>query len=905
VQIASLRLENFKSYADTSIEFTPGINAIVGHNGAGKSSILEAIGFVLFDHIPGGYSQANFVKEGARTATITVNLISSLDEREYQIVRRCGGSSQYQVYDPELDKKLCEGKVDAQDFLRQHLGTEADANLSELFSNAVGVPQGMLTSAFLETPARRKPIFDPLLRVEEYKKAFDQLREPGRLLDQRQAQLDVAISALEARLERLPALELSVAALSQSIAEAEQELHTVESTLQHVQQERQALEELRRQIADLLTTVQQAGQQVTNWEVQLRSTEERLAEATNAQNLVDSSRQGHDAYVAAQAQQLVFDEEARRRQSLRDSLALCDKQRSLAVAEQKRLHEALAEIEQAERLVAELSTAVMQQEALETAQRDAERRAVRLADLQAQILRQRRSVDEIQQRLTALRGQLQQVDSIQNLLAQGRQSIDEMQHALDNAREQQGRCTAEADRLKTQIASLQVGDGVRCPVCEQMMDEVHRQDLLARNEKQLVDLRQEWKAVQQETKRLESQIVDARTQADRYEEQLRRLPRSAEVDHITQQLDGARQELEQFDIEAATLSNATDEVEAIGRQLKELGNPRRDQEIATQKIARKGKVTASLEQIADQVEQEDRAIADLQTQLKEYADLDEKMAALTAQLQSHRDAHDTFRRNEQLAESLPRRRQDAQMAEKGFSDARQLLAEKEEAYGQLSASFNEEAYRQFSQQEEQLRSRQGSLKGQLVEQHKRCSEQEQEIELLRERQLELDQARAEHGRLQQQTELLTYLRNILREAGPYVTRALVRQISHEAAQLFGEIMQDYSRRLQWDENYGITLEVDGHERQFAQLSGGEQMSAALAVRLALLREMSAIDVAFFDEPTSNLDETRRESLARQILDIKGFRQLFVISHDDTFEQATENLIRIRKEHGQSVVDYER
>lgn len=70
------------------------------------------------------------------------------------------------------------------------------------------------------------------------------------------------------------------------------------------------------------------------------------------------------------------------------------------------------------------------------------------------------------------------------------------------------------------------------------------------------------------------------------------------------------------------------------------------------------------------------------------------------------------------------------------------------------------------------------------------------------------------------------------------------------------------------------------------------MSAALSVRLALLREMSNIDVAFFDEPTTNLDATRRESLARQILDVKGFNQLFVISHDDTFEQTTDNVIRL-------------
>jgi exonuclease SbcC len=72
--------------------------------------------------------------------------------------------------------------------------------------------------------------------------------------------------------------------------------------------------------------------------------------------------------------------------------------------------------------------------------------------------------------------------------------------------------------------------------------------------------------------------------------------------------------------------------------------------------------------------------------------------------------------------------------------------------------------------------------------------------------------------------------------------------------------------------------------------------------LALLRELSAIDVAFFDEPTSNLDDVRRDGLAEQILSVKGFSQLFVISHDDTFERATHHIVRVRKEDGVSKVE---
>ena len=52
-------------------------------------------------------------------------------------------------------------------------------------------------------------------------------------------------------------------------------------------------------------------------------------------------------------------------------------------------------------------------------------------------------------------------------------------------------------------------------------------------------------------------------------------------------------------------------------------------------------------------------------------------------------------------------------------------------------------------------------------------------------------------------------------------------------------------------------------------------------------------------PTANLDDHRRDNLAGQILKIKGFSQLFVISHDDNFERDTDNVVRVVKENGVS------
>src|SRR5205814_2031812 len=100
------------------------------------------------------------------------------------------------------------------------------------------------------------------------------------------------------------------------------------------------------------------------------------------------------------------------------------------------------------------------------------------------------------------------------------------------------------------------------------------------------------------------------------------------------------------------------------------------------------------------------------------------------------------------------------------------------------------------------------------------------------------------------------------------------------------------RSLRWSRDYEIVLEEEGHERSFLNLSGGEQMAAALSVRLALLKQLSDIRMAFFDEPTVNMDQRRREGLAQQIGQIKHFDQLFVISHDDTFAEAVDHTVHV-------------
>ena len=96
------------------------------------------------------------------------------------------------------------------------------------------------------------------------------------------------------------------------------------------------------------------------------------------------------------------------------------------------------------------------------------------------------------------------------------------------------------------------------------------------------------------------------------------------------------------------------------------------------------------------------------------------------------------------------------------------------------------------------------------------------------------------------------------------------------------------------------VEGEIRERTDDQLSGGQTMSAVVALRLALLQTIGA-RIAFFDEPTSNLDATRRENLAHafRAIDVgkeevteHWYDQLFLISHDVAFTEVTDQILSL-------------
>jgi exonuclease SbcC len=227
------------------------------------------------------------------------------------------------------------------------------------------------------------------------------------------------------------------------------------------------------------------------------------------------------------------------------------------------------------------------------------------------------------------------------------------------------------------------------------------------------------------------------------------------------------------------------------------------------------------------------------------------------------------------------------------------ITELQNTRDQLSSGFNPEEYLVLRKELDETRQKLAAEKQILIERKKDYEAHKTLLAAMEKTIKEIEVLEKEIAADNRTMNLLNIVRSILNSAGPPIARIYLENLSREANDLYRKVSRE-NVILEWREGYDVALvdNIDGRKRErvFRQFSGGEQMTAALAIRLALLKQQSRVNVGFFDEPTANLDSERRMNLAETIpLVTGGFSQIFIISHDDTFDAMTDNVIHLQKD----------
>ena len=164
-----LELKNFKSHADTILDFNPGISLIVGENGAGKSSIFEAISFALFksyttksinDSVRSNKNTGDKIQMIVRLSFVS-NGIEYMVERTITLTKSGSKptSSLYKIVDGEAEI-IVSGNKEVDKEIEIILSMD-----SSTFLNAIHIRQGEIAELIDKTPAKRKKLIGKLLRL--------------------------------------------------------------------------------------------------------------------------------------------------------------------------------------------------------------------------------------------------------------------------------------------------------------------------------------------------------------------------------------------------------------------------------------------------------------------------------------------------------------------------------------------------------------------------------------------------------------------------------------------------------------------------------------------------------------------------------------------------------------------
>ena len=175
MRLNSLRLCNFRQHSDSYITFDTGLTGIIGPNGSGKTTILEAIAWALY-----GQDAARGKKETIRSlnagpgARVKVALDFELGGHRYRVER---GLTSAELFLDGADTPIANSLTGVSEMLRRRLGMTR-----EEFFNTYFTGQKELDVMASMAPSERAQFLSRVLGYERLRIAQRLVREKARLV---------------------------------------------------------------------------------------------------------------------------------------------------------------------------------------------------------------------------------------------------------------------------------------------------------------------------------------------------------------------------------------------------------------------------------------------------------------------------------------------------------------------------------------------------------------------------------------------------------------------------------------------------------------------------------------------------------------------------------------------------
>lgn len=908
-----LKLNNFKSHEHTIIKFDKGISVIVGENGAGKSTILEAISFALFKQHTAKKID-DLVRNNAQTMSVELEFISN--GRQYKIIREKKSNLKSAIYKKtSVDGNyvhICTGDKEVASEIRQILDIDSD-----LFLNAIYIRQGEIAELVDKTPAEKKQLIAKLLGIDSLEKAWKNLLP---FINDYENQL----SELKGKLYNSDQLREDLEHKRAELNSLKQRGHELESQIDEVNELRKEISENKRNMerekeiyetqVNNLAMEEQTFAKLDNDKRVVQDNLDKIREAEEKINRLEKFVSKLDVYLDFEKSVISIQDLTRQEKEIDAKLESISQQKEIVANKKEDYNKFLASEEEIAKL--DNQKVNFEKELASMAKLEKDKK-----DLLKEIEDERNDIEDFfsrakdklddnglhQDKLAAIDDFSHLEDETSNFIEEISAKIKDIGDDVISKNEEIVVFKQNIKASEKPLEELQDVDN-KCPVCQSDIDSSKKRQLITQYN---LDI--------QENEKL---IVE-------YEENVRLLSKnkaSFEVKHeklvdLSKNIIEYKQKFNHLQSELVKLNEIDEGLESkeyvsnkLGELILVIANKKEERASYQASYDEYNKAKGALEVLGSETEaqynlkQVKNEIDNHVTNIKLAIDQDPHLSSdiSTAELKNRID--DLKQKNEeynQLKGFVQNKKSLMTQLDSVKEDMGMSMNQIDIIKNKINASaYDNEKYEQIIVRSEMYDRRFNTFNAELSGIKGQARESIAHLKELNEKIETADKFQQEYNDISDYINLLNHIRNLYSKNGVQrdlrnISRPLIQKYTK---QFFNEFNFNYSD-LTLDDEYDVTVYGPEGESSMSMVSGGEKIAIALALRLGITQAMAngELDTILLDEPTIHLDASRRHELINLLKEMSVLPQMIIVTHEPQLENAADNLIKVEKENGISKV----
>ena len=919
--IKKVQLENYRSHSNITVEFTKGVNLILGKNGRGKTSILEAISTVMFNtkDRSGKETGKSYIKFGEKSSKVDIDFIAN-DGREYNLKTEFFKTKPKKQTLKDMIGSEYDG--DIQEKLEELCGIKK--GFEETYENIVIAKQNEFINIFKAKPKDREEIFNKIFNTQIYKEIYDSfLKEAVDKYKEKVKDLDKEITFLKENMEDKEQITNFLKEEKELETDLQDKFKNINVVSKNLENEIKNYETTEIELNNLIKNIKDEENKIKKYlnilkeniieakqakksKIIVKENEKSYLEYLEIENRLKDLRENLDNLLEEQKLNTQYQNNIKilklNNENLKTDIINLEENISKNSGKKENLENEISELKaKEENLDLKLKKYINLLDELEKLENFKDKK---LEDK----LKKTTEIDILKKELVSKNDLFKAINI--EIIEEKLSAFQELEKELKLLEEQKIIFETEIKTLKK--SSKELSDKI-CPFlnekCQNLEDKEAEDYFSSKISIKTEDLENLKKNIEEKTQILIEKVVfeDKRKQYFELEKSIKDLKLSLKNEEIN--LKEIELDIKNLDIDIQKLIENQEfqnsqmlrekkkelEVELRNLNLDEkrenLKNLLENLEIEKEKILKNlNSIESNLKEIDDYSkkikEDTNKNIESIKSEIKTFEN----------KLDDLKNPYNEYLKNNVLAEDLENLLLKVNKNIKELYSLRvekNLLKEKvsnlEEKIKNIKIDELKEKYDTIKEELNEINKKLGSSQ-EKIENYKKIlekisSQEEKQKKLL-----------IEFKKLENKFNKASLIRNEVGQMGRAISKYMLSGISNIASVNFNKIT-GRTERIEWsnEEKDKYAVYLVGQERKiaFEQLSGGEQVSVAIAIRGTMTEYFTNSKFMILDEPTNNLDTERKKLLAEYMGEIlNNLEQSIIVTHDDTFREMAEKIIEL-------------